>query len=328
MRIGIAGQYGFGNVGDEGILQAIMDSLGMENEYIINTSLPFTMTQDYLQFRIPNALDVRTLDDTRTDYDTCLYGGGKVDWGFGWSYFIRAFAERIPTMAYGIGFRTDQQLGHNRLYPLYAKFLDYFNVVTVRDLESRDLLKPLTYKPVLTTCPAINLKEERTPTISFEVTACPRYGDYNEKGEVDNQPQIEWFIQRLKDIPKDEIMLVPFHPKDLEGHYRDLELCQEISKRLGGGCYIFPCDGYNARKVKYAISRSKLVLSGGRYHAIVWAIAHGIPYEIAPTVQGVARIKLKELEVMDRAYGRDRLLEMEKENKKHFTLSCELSPPW
>lgn len=314
MRIGIAGQFGTGNVGDEGILLAIMDSLGFENEYIVSTSLPFNMVDQYKR-RIPTVEDVRTLDDTRVDFAACLYGGGKIDWGFAWNYFIRAFENRIPAMAYGISVRVS--LSERVLSDLYAEYFQLFRAVTERDNLSKMIFNALFVQNTLTMCPAINLKEEKT-TYLGSVVACPRYGDYDEKGEVDNEPQIQWFVKRLAPYDKKSINLIPFHPKDLEGQLRDLELCNAINKRLGGGCNVFPCDGFNARKVKYAIVNSELVLSGGRYHAIVWAIAHDVPYEIVPTVSGIARAKLDGLIGMENAFGREKLLEMEKENKRLF----------
>lgn len=319
MRVGIAGQFGFGNTGDEAVLQAIMDSLGLENEYIICTPLPFNMTDAYSR-RIPNAVDVRTLEDARTDFDVCLYGGGKVDWGFGWGYFIRAWNADIRTMAYGISIRTDTNLN---LISLYSDYMERFEAITVRDQESvsfmQDGFAPFGQPDVsLTMCPAINLKEEKTSVPNGKVAVCPRYGDYNEKGEVDNSAQIDWFVKQLEKYDKKSITLIPFYPKDLEGNLRDLELCQQINRRLGGGCNIFPNDGYNPRKIKYAIANSELVLSGGRYHAIVWAIAHGIPYVISPLVTGIARSKLVGLVEMDAKFGREKLLQMEHENKKLF----------
>lgn len=319
MRVGIAGQFGFGNTGDEAVLQAIMDSLGLENEYIICTPLPFNMTDAY-SHRVPNAVDVRTLEDARIDFDVCLYGGGKVDWGFAWNYFIKAFNANVKTMAYGISIRTDTNFN---LTSLYSDYMERFGAITVRDQESAIFMRN-TFAPfgkpnvTLTMCPAINLKGEKTSVPDGKVAVCPRYGDYSEKGEVDNTAQIDWFVKRLASYNKKSITLIPFYPKDLEGNLRDLELCQQINRRLGGGCNIFPNDGYNPRKIKYAIANSELVLSGGRYHAIVWAIAHDIPYEISPLVTGIAWSKLKGLVEMDKKFGREKLLQMELKNKKLF----------
>lgn len=316
MRIAIVGQYGNGNCGDEGILLAIMDALGFEHEYIAVTTLPFNMVSSYSN-KVPNLTDVRTLEDTRTDYDVCLYGGGKIDYGFAWGHFIRAFQERIPTMGYGI-----QLLGADlSLRSLYAEYFKRFGAITTRDIPSRVELLALSVRSTETMCPAINLKEEKTSCVEGGIAVCPRYGDFKifgEKGEVDNSAQIDWFTQKLAGIETNEITLIPFHPKDLEGQPRDVELCREINRRLGGGCNIFPSDGFNARKVKYAISKSRMVLSGGRYHAIVWAIAHNIPYVFAPTVSGVASEKLRTLEHMYNVFGREKLMVKESKNKAIF----------
>lgn len=310
----MVGQFGFGNVGDEGILQAIMDTLGIENEFVVATSIPFTLTDEY-HHRIPTAADVRTIEDTRTDFDACIYGGGKVDWGFAWGYFIRAFMANKPAMAYGIELRADQLIT-DKLNRLFDAYFNQFKQITVRDKTSQELL---CYLGTLTMCPAINLKEEKTQCPEKAVVVCPRFGDYNEKGEVDNEAQINWIVSHLKEqYDRESVVLIPFNPKDLEGHLRDLLLCREINARMNGKCTIFPCDGYNARKVKYVISRSKLVISGGRYHAIVWAIAHGIPYEIAPTVTGVAGAKLAGLTKMHYEMGTINLLEIERLNKRLF----------
>lgn len=315
----IVGQFGFGNVGDEGILLSVMDALGFENEYIVATPLPFTMVSDYHR-KIPTTLDVRTLDDSRTDFDACIYGGGKVDWGFGWGYFVRAFnTEKIPAMAYGMAVRTEHVSW--RLDNLYSDYLHLFKQVTVRDRASYGFLHSTLSVPAeLTMCPAINLKEERVSCVQGAVAVCPRFGDYNENGEVDNSQQVEWIVKTLveRGISPANVLLIPFFPKDLEGHPRDLELCNEINRRLGGGCSFFHCDGFNARQVKFAISKCQHVISGGRYHAIVWAIAHGISYDIAPTVTGIALVKLKGLVEMHGMFGREKLLEMEGLNKKCF----------
>lgn len=327
MKIGIVGQFGFGNVGDEGILQAIMDSLGFEHEYVILTTLPFTMVSEYHR-EVPNAVDVRTIDDTRTDYDACIYGGGKVDWGFAWGFFLRAFAEGIPTMAYGIALRTDQTLKHSKLFPLFAQYFSNFDAITLRDIASTELLRPMSASLAhaeTTMCPAINLKEERVECPEeATIAVCPRYGDFDENGEVNDKPQVDWFVEKIAELkaPQHEVLLIPFFHKDLENHPRDFALCEEINRRLGGGCHFLHTN--DPRKIKYAISRSERVLSGGRYHAIVWAIAHGIPYDIAPTIGEPANSKIEGLVRMHDFFGREKLLEMEKENKRYF----EMMFPW
>lgn len=311
--------FGYANSGDEGILASIMDSLGFENEYIVSTSLPFTLTSEYFN-RVSRVTDVRTLYDARIDFDAYLLGGGKIDWGFATEQLIRVMNAKIPVMGYGLGFRTDIQLSPG-LKDVLCQFLNLFNIITVRDLASKNFfhITDLTANLArleLTMCPAINLKEEKTHCPERMIVACPRYGDYDASGQVNNEPQIEWFVSRLKDC-KEEVLLIPFSPRDLEGHLRDLEVCNEISRRLGG-CHIYPTDGYNPRKIKYAISKSKLVISGGRYHALAWAAAHGIPYEVTPTITGLAKSKIDSFIEIHQKYGSEKLKEMEKLNKNLF----------
>lgn len=272
--------------------------------------MPFTFFNDYRK-RVPN-VELRTLEDTRTDFDALLYGGGKVDWGFAWSLFFNAFVNKKTTMAYGIGLRTDQIRTHFTLIPMYADFFRKFNAIAVRDGLSNFMLKAQHVESQLTACPAVNLKEEKSGFGGDYIVACPRYGDFDANGNVDNKAQVEWFLKRL--ASEERVVLVPFHPRDREGAPRDLELCQEICKWLGSRCITFPCDGYNARKVKHLISQSRLVISGGRYHAIAWAIAHDIPHEIAPTIGEPALTKLNGLTKI----SRESLLEGERNNKRIF----------
>ena len=77
MRILIAGFLGWGNLGDEGILQAIMDEIG-DNEYSVSTTLPFTMLSNYHR-KMPSFRDVRQIYDTRTDFDAYILEGGKLN---------------------------------------------------------------------------------------------------------------------------------------------------------------------------------------------------------------------------------------------------------
>lgn len=346
MRINIVGQFGFSNTGDEGILQAIIDSLGFEHEIIISTSLPYNMLNEY-HHKNPTATEVRSIEDTRTDYDFLLYGGGKVDWGFAWGQFIRAFQKQIPTMAYGISIKPDNILP---IYQLLKHFIKNLDVVTCRELYTFDCLKSLTNwqefvnywqlmnnmitrnteeeeeeqeKIKLAMCPAINLREEKTACVEGATVVCPRFEDFDEYGISRNEPQINWLVEQCKQFSDEKIVLLPFYPQDTAKQQRDIYLCNEINKRLGGGCIIVDNDGFSPRKMKYIISKSRRVISGGRYHPVIWAIAHDIPYYISPTCSGIAGGKIEALKKMTQTYSRTELLELEKINKKTFNSVVE-----
>lgn len=313
MRILIAGFTGFGNLGDEGILQAIMDELG-DNEYIVSTTLPFTMLANY-HHRFPQLKDVRQIYDTRTDFDAYILGGGKLNWGYGWRQALAVFSAGIPSMNYAVAYGKHPMLYHPKLNGLYREFLKQFNAVTVRDQDSYDIMQELNVNSTLTMCPAINLKEEKISCPENMIAVCPRYEDSDQYGNPgNNKPQIDWIVNRLKGH-EDEVLLIPFAPKNMEGVPVDLALCREISSRLKGA-QILQTDGFNPRQVKYAISKAKMVISGGRYHALIWAIAHNKPYEVCPSavanyprIQSILRTHQK--------YG-DKLKEMEKANVQIF----------
>jgi polysaccharide pyruvyl transferase WcaK-like protein len=300
-------------LGDEGILQAIMDELG-DNEYSVSTTLPFTMLANYHR-RFPQLKDVRQIYDTRTDFDAYILGGGKLNWGYGWRQALAVFSSGKPSMNYAVAYGKHPMLYHPKLNDLYAEFLKQFSAVTVRDQDSYDIMQELGVNATLTMCPAINLKEEKTSCPENMIVVCPRYEDSDQHGNSgDNKPQIDWIVNRLKG-QEDEVLLIPFAPKNMEGVPVDLALCREISSRLKGAM-ILPTDGFNPRQVKYAISKAKTVISGGRYHALIWAISHNKPYEVCPSaianyprIQSILRTHQK--------YG-DKLKEMEKANVEIF----------
>ena len=305
-RICISGYYGVGNNGDEGVLLAIMDELGWENAYTVISPLPFNMCDSYKK-HIPFTEDVRTQFDQRTDYDAYLLGGGNLNWGYGWQQVLQAFASDKPCMNYAVEYRKD--IFYNpKLQTLYKAFLEHLGAITVRSKHSQNLLREVGVESFLTGCPAINLKERKINVAENMVAVCPRYEDFN---VGDNKGQIEWLVDRLQDI-KDEVLLIPFCPTDLEGQLRDLAVCKEIAVKLKGA-RILNVDGYSPREIKYVISRSKMVISGGRYHAILWAIAHNIPYDVYPESLK-SYPKIQNLIEMQQEYGVDKLKEMEKEN--------------
>lgn len=312
LRICIVGQFGWQNSGDEAILLSMIDSLGRDNEYIVSTTLPFNLFQEYLATLPESVEEVRQINDFRTDYDAYLVGGGQLNWGVGWAQALNAMAANKPCMQYGVGYYTTShpRKSTSKFRNLYATFLGYYNGVAVRDLHSRTVLAQIGVNAQLTMCPAINLKEEKVLGNEGMIVACPRFEDVQRF--EDNEPQINWFVKRLENC-KEESLLIPFSPVNREGAPVDLAVCKEISKRLDGEIC---CQTFNPREIKYVISKSKLVISGGRYHALVWAAAHGIPFEACPENM-VTPTKIGAFLETYQKYG-EKLKEMETNNKKMF----------
>lgn len=310
MRICISGFFGWRNSGDEGILLAIIDSLGSDHEYIVSTSLPFTLHDEYL-LKLPrlSIAEVREIRDLQTDYDLYLLGGGGLNWGFGWKQVLATFTADKPCINYGVGYRNDLLWGNPKLHGLYKSFLEQFDAITVRDKSSQKMLDGIGVASTLTMCPSINLVEEKFACPTKMVVLCPRFEDVRSFEE--NSDQIDWFVDTFKEI-REEVLLIPFAPYDRQDNKLDLSLCEMIAEKMGGA-RILKTDGTEPRKLKYAISVSKLVVSGGRYHPLVWASTHNVPFQVYPKAEKI--FKIRGFLEMHRKYG-DKLKEMEKQNKE------------
>lgn len=310
MKIEICGFYGFGNVGDEAILQSIIDELGNEHEYVISTSLPYSRDawQNYGKII---GREIRLHEDMRTDIDAYILGGGGLNWGYGWRQCLSIFAHNIPCMNYAVGYNRRWYYS-KKLHNLYYEFLKNFNIITVRDNYSLNLIKEVNsnLNPILTFDPAINLKEEKFDCPKDKIVVCPRYEDDG----LSNQPQLDWLLKELMTVSKD-VILVACAPTNIEGHPVDLTLCRYLNKRLKGS-EIVSISPFEPRKLKYLISQSKMVYSGGRYHPLVFAISHNIPFKISPTANSYN--KNSGIVDMTKIYGRDKLFKLANENKRAF----------
>lgn len=311
MIYNICGFYGYNNLGDEGILYAIVDEIREVDEspaIIVSTTLPSNQRDKYLDTLkqvIPETICVRDTYDTRNDYDVFLLGGGNLNWGYGWRLALSAFASRKKSMNYGVGYTAHMgaPLYHPKLNGLYREFLNQFDAVSVRDNISHQLLNTIGVINHLTMCPGINLNEKpHTWTLSKRsvilldpeksgdvvnegsIVVCPRFEDSDLHGRPgNNEPQVNWIENRLKD-ESTPITLLNLAPGDLK-------LCQDIKWDIANPTQIV--NTLDPRMAKYIISKAKLLISGGRYHAVLWAIAHNVPYELVPT--GVRYEKVPEL---------------------------------
>lgn len=313
MRIQICGFYGFGNAGDEAILQSIMQELG-NHEYIISTSLPYSQ-QSFQNYSKITGKEIRLYEDMRTDFDAYILGGGELNWGYGWRQCLSVFSKNVPSMNYGVGYNK-RWYYNEKFHKLYYEFLKNFNVITVRDESSLNLLREIEnleskLNPILTFDPAILLKEEKFENCpTNKIVVFPRYEDDN----LSNQPQIDWLVNELKDV-SNEVVLVACAPKNLEGMDVDLSLCKQLNEKLKGST-IINISPFEPRKLKYLISKSKIIYSGGRYHPVIFAISHNIPFKFSPTMKSYS--KNQNLLEMYQKFGRDMLIFLANKNKELF----------
>ena len=307
-RVCISGFYGWGNTGDEAILLSIIDKLS-DHEIIVSTTLPYTLLADY-KSRLPDrVVDVRTVYDTRLDFDYYILGGGELGWGYGLRQAVCVLAsDFIKAIHFGIGYNRNSRLNVKKMYPLFYSFLSLFDFVAVRDIETVELLKDIGIKPHLTMCPALSLREEPIAEIYKDaIVVVPRFSDF---GREWDEKQMSWICDVLRDI-EEKIVFVPFAHSDREGRLLDMQLCLEIKERIGRGL-IFPNDGFTPREVKALIASSKMVITGGRYHALLWALGANKAFRIFP----LAKERYSKISALLKTYRMGNLHILEQKNDK------------
>jgi len=302
-----------------------MEQLG-NHEYIISTSLPYSQ-QAFQNYSKITGKEIRLHEDMRTDFDAYILGGGDLNWGYGWRQCLSIFSKNVPCMNYAVGYNKKWYY-NEKFNKLYYEFLKNFNCVTVRDESSLNLLRELNstinkdnselnyeLNPILTFDPAILLKEEKFDNCpKNKIVVFPRYEDDN----LSDKPQIDWLVNELKDVAS-EVVLVACAPKNLEGIDIDLNLCKQLKDKLKDSS-IIDISPFEPRKLKYLISQSKIVYSGGRYHPVIFAISHNIPFKSSSS----SSLYSKNLSLIDmyNKFGRDMLIFLVNRNKELFFKYC------
>lgn len=169
-NIGISGSYGGLNLGDEAILQCIIQEL--------RNSLPVTITvlsrnaDDTLnRHHVDKAVDVRkfAMNEIRPEIeklDLFVLGGGGILYDADVKDYLReviiAREMNIPVMTYAIG---AGPLKETAMQDLVKDTLENVNVITVREKNAQRLLERVGIKKeiIVTADPALLLKPEPVP---------------------------------------------------------------------------------------------------------------------------------------------------------------------
>lgn len=296
---------GWNNSGDEAILQSILESLeSLELDITIGTSIPYPFFEQHSNLI---AHPVISWDTTLIDYDIHIISSGGAGYNLPWKQILNAKSKNKKLMIYGGGIETDDLPFTKNIEMALCELYKLFDVITVRSLASQRLLTDIGIESILTMDPAINLELEKWDCPENYVVVCPRFPDYEHVNVV-----IDYFIETLKSI-KDEVILLPFGPYNLENHLTDLYVCNKIKETLNIPIYDFHPVA-DIKKVKYLISKSKKVITNGRYHALLFAIAENIEYELTNT--GIQ--KNNALIEMHKQFNAEELKNTERKNFEMF----------
>ena len=305
MEVLIAGYYGYHNIGDEAILNVLLDDLKS-----ISPNLSVTITSDKTRrknetshYDTVASYDIRNIIYIAKRSDLILLGGGgifndywdtnprgyilsdrQVGLSFYYSFPFLAGLFQKPCMAYGIGIGPLSKIENSD----FAKeALQYCSSITVRDKNSYALLNQLGIKSLLTADPAFRLKADKQwaatelnkiisdfklkPLIGISVRNWDQSDD-NWKCELANS--LSQFT-RVNDV---NILFIPFQMN--EGNIQTIDDVQASKSVIDlledkNRVYILEKE-YSPTEISGIIACCHLLV-GMRYHSVVFSLTNNIP---------------------------------------------------
>jgi polysaccharide pyruvyl transferase CsaB len=271
MKIAISGYYGFGNTGDEAILEAIKAGLAE--------------THPDAQISILGAADRFNLKMI-ADCDVLLSGGGgllqdKTSTRSFWYYIFiiltaKLLSKKVYVFAQGIG---PIKKWYDRL--LLKLIMNMVDLITVRDIDSFNYLKSLKLKNpkiVETADPTFILIPEVGPNAKkllqlegVQINKKPIIGVAVRKiGE--NNPDKMILAQALDELAvktKAQIIFIPFQfPQDAEASREIMKMMKEKAVLIFREC--------RPREIMGLISFMDLMI-GMRLHSLIFAVNCAVP---------------------------------------------------
>ena len=303
----IAGYYGFGNVGDEAILTALLAGLREQRdglEFIVASETPAETAANY-NIRSIHWKDIDALLNAAKESDLIILGGGGLFqdyWGvpegvsltpshWGISYYsaigMLAVLYQKPFMLYSIG-----------LGPLLSKdgreltrwTVDVANVATVRDLESKELLIDLGIqedKIIVLADPALTLEPDSTSAAEIlrahgiDTQARPLLGvcirNWTEGANAEQwKRQLAATLDQFLAAHDVQALFIPFQAQEhtLENDHSvalDIVSTMQTKERV---CLL--SNVYSPALTAGLLSNCQLVI-GMRLHSLIFAASAGIP---------------------------------------------------
>lgn len=281
MNIVISGYYGFDNIGDEAILYAIIQSLRKEQPNIGITVLSNApeVTAERYQVEAVNRWQLKEVAQVLKHSDGLISGGGS----------LMQDETGLKTIPYYAGIIALAKRYKKPVF-IYAQGMGPFNksisrflvkktlkntVVTVRDNDSKQLLREIGVKGNITIVPdpvlGIDVVQQSSdwfteqqftqPTVTVSVREWPTDKAYKKK-----------LADALTVIGKEgyAIVFIPMHGA------HDLTTSEEIAKMMDCTSTIAPHDASIHEKI--AIIQQSDLLIGIRLHALIFAAVVNTPF--------------------------------------------------
>ncbi|OVE35717.1 polysaccharide pyruvyl transferase CsaB [Priestia aryabhattai] len=248
------GYYGDRNLGDEALLQGILTSFKKRNPELNVTVLSKNPKETTKRFDVQSSYAPRTkkymgnfLKEIRRTDLFVLGGGGLIQDFIGikqliyWvSSLLIAKSMGKKTMLYSIGVGPLSTPSSRRCAKFFLKFAD---VITVRDIESKELLNSIGIKKdkvIVTADPAFVLEEKEkineqsrnfSKNQTIAISFLPYYNIVNSPQKEEELEKI--FIEFINYILEEynyNILLLPLH--NLKGESHDLGAAKRILKKV------------------------------------------------------------------------------------------------
>lgn len=295
LQIMISGYYGFKNIGDEAILASMVKNIKTKipkAEIIVLTQNPLETSSNF-QVKTINRMHWVEILKCFVHTDIFISGGGGLlqdSTGRGWSIFyylvliLVAKIYRIPVMIYAQGIGPVNRK-FNKM--LIKWILNKIDLITVRDKQSKELLKKLEVKNSLVHInadPSFLLEKKNIDAVLVNIPRLKKiiYGN--------NQPLVGISVRNYKESSegfknkfariadnlireqKAKIIFIPFNARE------DLSLSVEIMELMENKEQVYILKKqFKPEELLTLISKLSFML-GVRLHSIIFASMVNIPF--------------------------------------------------
>jgi polysaccharide pyruvyl transferase WcaK-like protein len=269
-RIIINGFFAKGNCGDEAILQTWYDKLSPYYRIVASIDNDLFINSEFKVSELYNNIDLiqnRRVDIFSEDIKGYIIGGGGLGLGFGIEQLLHSLSWKYNTKKMYLGIIVHDEFfrGGQLSIDINKKIFESFDLISVRDTESKNNLSnyfnidALQYPDI-----AFGLDIEETEIKSEKDYIVVVIRDYGRDSKVENI--IKWLdkIKTYADENNYDILYLPFDKTD-ENLINSLGLEIKYDRIY-----------WHPKKVKYLISKSKIVFSLGRFHPLVFGISSGV----------------------------------------------------
>lgn len=288
-KIVISGYYGFGNMGDEAILDSIIKTfktLSPRCRIVVLSQNPAKTSEDFEVYAISRK-NIPIILAELFSADLFISGGGgliqdvtgfsTISYYLGLIWLARFMGVRTMIYAQGIG-----PIITEKGKKLGKKIINRVNCITVRDNESKQVLENIgiisssiivTADPVmaLESCPASRieeiLKKENIPNKDLPllgISVRPW------KTEIKYSSIIAGAVKRFIEKVPAKVLLIPFQRS------QDYELCKNIESLLPSGSARTLESAYKPDELLGLMSRLNL-LAGMRLHSLIFSAINCTP---------------------------------------------------